>query len=59
MYHFIAYTLLCRCMWEGKSCSNDSFLPAMTDYGLCYTFNEEGKGTEQTGRTIGESIYMF
>ena len=32
--------LMCfRCSWEGKDCSALNFTSAVTDFGLCHTFN--------------------
>ena len=42
-----------RCEWNGQECFASNFTTRITDYGLCYIFNDkEGTLTDKTGNTI-------
>ena len=46
----------CRCEWDGQDCFASNMTKQVTDYGLCYTFNDEASiqlSTAKTGARFG------
>ena len=35
------------CMFNNKECGEDNITSAVTDFGMCYTFNAESEGTKR------------
>ena len=51
-----------RCDWHGSSCedSGATFMQKITDYGVCYTFNYDGRiESANTGRALFKSLYCM
>jgi len=56
VYQYLQYTCevcllaVVSCKYEGERCSHVNFTKAVTDYGLCYTFNNDQElDTSKTG----------
>ena len=48
---FLFHVSIPSCTWDGVPCSNTSFTTAITDQGLCYTFNSDRKYAYDTSKT--------
>ena len=40
-----------RCVWDGAPCSHKGFTKQVTDYGVCYTFNDDATRYHNTSKT--------